>query len=69
MSQFFTDYHQARAAAHDLAEQCGGPVAIRKAREFNRRGFLVNLCCRHDADYFTSEIVEKGDPRSARDPA
>jgi len=43
VSQFFTDYHEARHAAVVEARTLGLPVALRTATEYGKHGFVVRL--------------------------
>jgi len=43
VSQFFTDYHEARHAAVVEARTLGLPVALRATTEYGKHGFVVRL--------------------------
>lgn len=58
MSEFYTDYKEARRNAENTADRLGLDVALRGGKEYTTKGFHVHLASRNDSGYDRAEIVK-----------
>jgi len=58
MSEFYKDWHEARKAAQELATRLRLDVAIKIAKEYGKKGYIVRLADRNSNDYSMAEIVQ-----------
>lgn len=61
MSQTYTDYHTAYAAAITLARLCKHDVALRRTGN----SYTISLASRNDSDHSRAEIVTPSHPFTA----
>lgn len=43
IGRFYSDYHEARDAAEQLANKLGMNLRLRNVREYGRKGYVINL--------------------------